>query len=254
MNGKVHPEAALEVDELGVLCVVERRHHRLERHATNGAVTRAVPADLRVHRAGVDRAGFRRDGVRRRGSSNARDVLLRLGAELRLAFHAAEVVRLAVVLDVMRRLSRHGHAAHWVLQGVACRGRGVMVMMTVVRVARVLVLGRHVHDSVLTYARLSGPTVAAAAPTMTTMACVPSVIMEQVHQRARQQQQAHPVSGNVVPVLTQKVNAADECDHQQRGLQWPAQAGRAASSGQVIMVRRAHEEFFLSPMLGVLDA
>jgi hypothetical protein len=49
------PEAALKSTQLRVLVVVQARQHRLQRHAALRAVAGMVLADLRVHRAGVDR-------------------------------------------------------------------------------------------------------------------------------------------------------------------------------------------------------
>src|SRR3546814_1743953 len=50
------PEAAAHVDQLGIRAFVERDCFRLERHAADRAGSRSLLADLRVHRAGVDRA------------------------------------------------------------------------------------------------------------------------------------------------------------------------------------------------------
>jgi hypothetical protein len=49
------PEAALEVAQFGVVVVVEFRQQGLQRHAALGAIAGMVLANLRVHRAGVDR-------------------------------------------------------------------------------------------------------------------------------------------------------------------------------------------------------
>jgi hypothetical protein len=57
------PEAAPEVDQLGVLALVEARHLRLERHAALGAAAGMILADLRMHGAGVDRSRRRIGGV-----------------------------------------------------------------------------------------------------------------------------------------------------------------------------------------------
>ena len=137
------PEAVREVDQFGVLVVVERRQHRLERHPALGAVPRMVLADLRVHRAGVDRAGrrrrllccsqrdSRRDGVAR--------VTCRLGDELGQALRAAEVVGPASVLDVMLGAGGHGHAANGILERIALGRLGRVVMRLGMRVPGVIV-------------------------------------------------------------------------------------------------------------------
>src|SRR3546814_12923125 len=68
---------------------VERDCFRLERHAADRAGSRSLLADLRVHRAGVDRAlGRVLGGV----EVSARQVLLGIGEELGLAA-AGEVGR-----------------------------------------------------------------------------------------------------------------------------------------------------------------
>ena len=50
------PEAPRHVDEFGVRAFGRRRDLRLQRHAADRAAARADLADLRMHRAGVDRA------------------------------------------------------------------------------------------------------------------------------------------------------------------------------------------------------
>ena len=68
------PEAARHVDQLGVRPASARREHRLERHAADRAGARADLADLRMHRAGVDRAfGHRRGFALRRRRDTSRD-------------------------------------------------------------------------------------------------------------------------------------------------------------------------------------
>src|SRR5690242_8683017 len=49
------PETAREVLQLRIALVLERRHLGLERHAADRAVAGLQPADLRMHRADVDR-------------------------------------------------------------------------------------------------------------------------------------------------------------------------------------------------------
>src|SRR5690606_19670146 len=49
------PESPREVDELGVLLVLESGKERLERHSADRAVARRIAADLRMHRTRVDR-------------------------------------------------------------------------------------------------------------------------------------------------------------------------------------------------------
>jgi hypothetical protein len=46
--------------------------------------------------------------------------------------------------------------------------------------------------------------------------------MEQMHQRAGEQQQVDPVAGDVIPVLAKQVKAPDNGDHCKRDLERPA--------------------------------
>jgi hypothetical protein len=106
------PEAAPEIDQLRVLRVVERRQHRLERHAADRTGARRVAHDLGVHRARVARAGRRRGrGRRYRGRRRPRRVALGRGDELVAAARRAEAIVDAVVRRAMRRVGRHAHAA-----------------------------------------------------------------------------------------------------------------------------------------------
>lgn len=52
---------------------------------------------------------------------------------------------------------------------------------------------------------------------------VAAVAVEQMHQRACQQQQINPVASNMAPVLAQEVETADQGDHDQCNFQGPAQ-------------------------------
>ena len=63
---KADPEAPRHVREFGIWRRVQRCHFGLQRHAADRAVSGTDLADLRMHRAGVDRA-FRRGGVRLSG-------------------------------------------------------------------------------------------------------------------------------------------------------------------------------------------
>src|SRR5690606_15079333 len=96
-----------EIDQFRILIVIERRHLRFQRHAADRARARPFPADLRMHRAGMD--GPCRC---RRFRFARRQVLARVGNELFAAARIAEVVLNAVVGRMVRRLCRvHGHAA-----------------------------------------------------------------------------------------------------------------------------------------------
>ena len=97
------PESALEVRQLGTLALLEAGHFRLERHSAFRTGTRMVLANLGVHRARVDRAGHRLLGDwRRHQAAGGLCVLRGVGCELRLAARAAEVHRLAFVLEYVR--------------------------------------------------------------------------------------------------------------------------------------------------------
>src|SRR5258708_38936980 len=59
---KADPEAPRNARELRVWRRIERCHFGLQRHAADRAASGSELADLRMHRAGIDRA-FRHDGL-----------------------------------------------------------------------------------------------------------------------------------------------------------------------------------------------
>ena len=79
VSGSVHQKRRWKSTQFGVLVVLQLGQHRLQRHAALRAVARMVLADLRMHRAGVDRAG-RGFGS---GRGGCRRVLRRLQVLLR---------------------------------------------------------------------------------------------------------------------------------------------------------------------------
>ena len=131
-EGQGPPEAAGEIIQLRVFVVAQCRHHRLKRHAAYGAVAGMVLADLGVHRAGVNRARLR--SLRWRQCRRLLRLRVFLGRclKLRLALGAAEVEGVAVVLKVVLRCRRHGHAAHRVFQRTVSVRLGPALLLTVV--------------------------------------------------------------------------------------------------------------------------
>ena len=102
------PEAPRHVDEFGIRARRPRSRLRFERHAADRAGARADLADLRMHRAGVDRA--RRRGPRRRLAGCGREVARRVRDEILAAAGAAEIRCRAVVFRLVlggRRIDRH---------------------------------------------------------------------------------------------------------------------------------------------------
>ena len=115
---RAHPEAARHVAQLGARLVVERRSHRLERHAADRTVAGSVAHDLGVHRAGEAARCRRRP--RRRLRAGRPQPALGLGAEALEAARAAEAVADAGVLEPTLALPGDRHPAH----GVARPRRG----------------------------------------------------------------------------------------------------------------------------------
>ena len=103
------PEAAAHVAQLRIVRFLQGHRCGLERHAADGARSRAALADLGVHGTGVDggrRAGRicgRRCLRRSRRRPLGRDILSRIGTELLDARFGAEVVGLAFVSVAERR-------------------------------------------------------------------------------------------------------------------------------------------------------
>src|SRR4029079_16498308 len=94
-EGKGPPEAPPKVRQFGILSILDARQLGLERHPAFRAGSRAVPPDLRMHRADVDDGRLHGDGYRRRFECN---ILEGLGSKLRPALLATEEVRTALVL------------------------------------------------------------------------------------------------------------------------------------------------------------
>ena len=97
------PEASRHIAQLGAVAGLGRGHHGLERHATDGAVSRAHLPHLRVHGAGVlDVLGVRLWRNLRRG--------------LRVAGERAMVMRTVmrhVLVHLGRVKLRRGVGRHW---------------------------------------------------------------------------------------------------------------------------------------------
>lgn len=129
-------EAAAEIRELGILAVVEARHHRFQRHAAERTGARMVLHDFRMHGTGVLRARRRRHRRCRRGGI---EIALRIGDEPAAAAGRTEVVAPAVVVGLMRRILAHAHAADRIGQAAGGRMRGRVVQMAgVVRMSRMV--------------------------------------------------------------------------------------------------------------------
>ncbi len=98
------PEPARHVDEFGIGAAVGGGHFGFERHAADRAGAGPDLADLRMHRAGVDRAFDDRFGFA------LAQIFLRIGDELGSAAGRAEIIRVAVMLGAMLggvRIDRH---------------------------------------------------------------------------------------------------------------------------------------------------
>ena len=113
------PEAARHVGEFGIGRRVEAGYLGLQRHAADRAIAGTDLADLRMHRAGVDRA-FRYGGFR---GLLLRDRPCGIGGEFGSAAGRAEMKGFAAVVEAMlagRGIDRHA------ADGIAHRGIGVM--------------------------------------------------------------------------------------------------------------------------------
>ena len=95
-----HPQPAREINQLRVWSVIERGFFGFERHAADRARPRPFPANLRVHRARPHCAG-RRHRFRFR---LVPEVCVRAGDELGPASRATEMVGMAGVFGMVRRL------------------------------------------------------------------------------------------------------------------------------------------------------
>jgi Metal-sensitive transcriptional repressor len=116
------PEPPAHVGEFRIGLRFGGDRQRLQRHAADRATARADPADLGMHRAGVDGAGRRRFAPRRQ-------IPVRIGGEFAPAAGAAEVEGVAVVAEPMgggRDVDRH--AADRVGRLAAHTRRGCMMV------------------------------------------------------------------------------------------------------------------------------
>ena len=135
-QGEADPEAAAHIRQFRVRSFLQTDGARLKSHAANGAGTRLVAHDLRVHGAGIDSPA--RDWRRRGGWQLFRCELGRVRLELLHASLRAEVVGPLAVSDRARGASGvHGHAANRVDGGV-----GSAVFLDV----NVCCLGVHSHS------------------------------------------------------------------------------------------------------------
>ena len=128
------PEAARHVLKLRIGLGVRGDDFGFERHTADRTRARSDLADLRMHRARIDRAG--RDSL---GPRFGRfQIFGGIGQELRSATAGAEIIGLSVVLGaVLRRSGIDAHAANGILRHV--RGHAVIrVVMrgVIVRVIR----------------------------------------------------------------------------------------------------------------------
>ena len=117
VSGSVHQKRRLKSRSSGLSSSSERRHFRLQRHAADRAACPGVVlADLRVHRAGVDRRrrairGGRR--WRRAGRIGRGQIGPGAGDKARPAAFGAEVIGLARMFGSVRAGERvDRHAAH----------------------------------------------------------------------------------------------------------------------------------------------
>ena len=137
------PEAPRHVGEFGIGRRIEARHLGLQRHAADRAASGADLADLRMHRAGIDRA-FRRLGLR----PAVAEIGVGVGGEFGAAAGRAEVMGCAVMVVAMPGgggIDRH--AADGVADGGAAGGMvavvmdGVIVMSAAAACARIAGVG-----------------------------------------------------------------------------------------------------------------
>ncbi|MEH2603670.1 hypothetical protein V1277_003047 [Bradyrhizobium sp. AZCC 1588] len=124
------PEAARHVREFRIGRRIEACHLRLQRHAADRAASGADLADLRVHRAGVDRA-LRHGCLRPLVLLEISDGI---GGEFGAAAGRAEMKGLAVMVEaVLAGRGVDGHAADGIAHG--CRTGGLMAVVAVTGVA-----------------------------------------------------------------------------------------------------------------------
>ena len=113
VSGSVHQKRRLKSRSSGIVLVLQAGHFRLQRHAADRTSARVVLADLRMHRAGVDRAcrsglGFAARGRVPRG----------IGDEPLATTRGAEVVSRALMLGTVRCRRRIDlHPAHRIDDG-----------------------------------------------------------------------------------------------------------------------------------------
>ena len=130
------PEPAGHVRQLGIGRRIEAGDLGLQRHAADRATSRADLADLRMHRAGVDRA-FRHGGFRPAVFLEISDGI---GGEFGPATGRAEMEGLAAVVEaVLAGRGIHGHAADGVAHGRCTVGVMIVLAMAGVVMASVVV-------------------------------------------------------------------------------------------------------------------
>lgn len=122
---ETHPESAGHVDQLRIRARVGGCELGFERHAADGATAWTGLADLRMHRAGIDRAV--RQAFLRRGLV---EILPGFGNELGAAPGGAEVIRAPIVLGAVLAGPRvHRHPANGILHLADGIALGVAMLM-----------------------------------------------------------------------------------------------------------------------------
>ncbi len=125
------PEPTRHVCELGIGRRIQARHLGLQRHAADRAASGTDLADLRVHRAGIDRA-FRSGGFH----PAFVEIGLRVGGEFGPAAGCAEMIGFAAVVEPMLACRRiDGHPADGIAHLRIADGAVVMVIVVGVIVA-----------------------------------------------------------------------------------------------------------------------
>jgi hypothetical protein len=127
------PEAPAHVDQLFVRSAIRGRQHGLQRHAADRAGAGPDLADLRVHRAGVDRACRNA----RRALPRGLEILRRIGLEFGEAAGGTEIVGPAgMLVTVLCAVRIDRHPAHRIAHPVRGRiarmrriRRGVMMIV-----------------------------------------------------------------------------------------------------------------------------
>ncbi len=105
---KPDPETPRHVSQLGIGAAFGGCHQGLQRHAADRAGSRALLADFRMHRTGINGARSHRLG----GLGTCLQIFCWIGCEFCLAARRTEIIGVALVSGlVLRRCGINRHAA-----------------------------------------------------------------------------------------------------------------------------------------------